>query len=81
MRPPEEALTSRGRPRPTCAVTLTLVPTHCPACRHRLWASCDNERPVVFAVVSDGWETIIRAVAKALPGLPRLDSTRGVSNH
>jgi hypothetical protein len=37
---------TRRRPRPTHALTLTPVTTHCPACRHTLWADYDNFRTV-----------------------------------
>src|SRR5713226_2134790 len=37
---------TRRRPRPTHALTLTPVITHCPACRHALWADYANYRTV-----------------------------------
>ena len=37
---------SRSSPRPTRALTLTPVLTHCPACQHALWSAYDNERTV-----------------------------------
>jgi hypothetical protein len=37
---------TRPRPRPNRAQTLTPVTTHCPECRHRLWADYDNFRTV-----------------------------------
>jgi Transposase, Mutator family len=36
----------RPRPRPTRAQTLTPVTTHCPECRHALWADYTNYRTV-----------------------------------
>jgi hypothetical protein len=37
---------TRPRPRPTHAQTLAPVTTHCPQCRHQLWADYDNFRTV-----------------------------------
>jgi hypothetical protein len=37
---------SRSRPRPTRALTLTPVLTHCPACQHAFRAAYDKERTV-----------------------------------
>jgi hypothetical protein len=37
---------SRSRPEPTQALTLTPVTTHCPECRHPLWADYDNRRTI-----------------------------------
>src|SRR3954469_4296099 len=37
---------TRSRPKPTHALTLKLVTTHCPKCRHRLWADYANFRTV-----------------------------------
>jgi hypothetical protein len=37
---------TRRRPRPTHALALAPVTTHCPACQHALWADYDNFRTV-----------------------------------
>lgn len=37
---------TRSRPEPTHSLSLKLVTTHCPKCRHRLWADYTNFRTI-----------------------------------